>query len=324
MRRRDFITLLGGAAAWPVGARAQQSRSMRVIGLLNALGTGQYFAAFRGGLAEGGFFEGRNVAIVYRSAEGDGAKLPALAAELVDIPVEAIAAVGGDECVLSAKAATASIPILFETGSDPVEVGFVVSLNRPGGNVTGTSSANNMLAPKQVGLLRDLVPGLTTVGILFASTGSMSTPVSAGVQAALRAAGLNPVIIEVRSQRDLDATFARFADQKIGALVIAASVFFGRYRDRLIALAAQHAIPTMFSNRIYVAEGGLISYSADVADSYRQVGVYVGRVLKGEKPTNLPVIQPTKYELVVNLKTAKALGLTVPPTLLAIADDVIE
>jgi putative ABC transport system substrate-binding protein len=324
MKRRQFITLLGGAAAWPLAARAQQS-AMQVIGLLIGQLTGaNYLAAFRQGLAEGGFIEGRNLAIVYRSAEGDSAKLPALAAELVALPVAVIAAVGGGEAVLSAKAATASIPIVFTTASDPVETGFVTSLSRPGGNVTGTSFVANALAPKQVGLLRDMVPGLATIGLLLNKAQLVSTSVARDVQAAVLAVGLQVVAMEASTEQDIDAAFTQFKEQRIGALVISSAAFFNRHQDRLVALAARHAIPAIFNNRDYPVHGGLMSYGADIADSYRQVGVYVSRILKGEKPANLPVIQPTKFELLINLKTAKALGLTVPPNLLAIADEVIE
>jgi putative ABC transport system substrate-binding protein len=325
MRRREFITLLGGAAAaWPLAARAQQP-AMPVIGLLVGQLTGaNYLAAFRQGLAEAGFIEGRNLAIVYRSAEGDSAKLPALAAELVALPVAVIAAVGGGDSVLSAKAATASIPIVFTTASDPVETGFVTSLSRPGGNVTGTSFVGSALAPKQVGLLRDMVPGLATIGLLLTTANLMSTSVARDVQAAVLAVGLQVVVMAASTEQDIDAAFTQFAKQRVGALVIGSAAFFSRHQDRLVALATRHAIPAIFNDRNYPANGGLMSYGADIADSYRQVGVYVSRILKGDKPANLPVVQPTKFELVINLKTAKALGLTVPPNLLAIADEVIE
>jgi putative ABC transport system substrate-binding protein len=325
MRRRDFITLLGGAAAsCPLAARAQQS-GMPVIGVLNGQATGaSYLAAFRRGLAEAGFVEGRNVAIVYRSSEGDSTKLPALAAELVALPVAVIAAVGGGDAVLAAKAATATIPIVFTTAADPVAVGFVASLSRPGGNVTGTSFVGSALAPKQIGLLRDMVPGLATIGLLLATTNLTSTLVANDVRVAVQTAGLKVVAVETSTEGDIDAAFAQFTEQRIGALVIASAVVFNRHLDRLVALAARNAIPAIFNIRDYPALGGLMSYGADIADSYRQVGVYVSRILKGEQPAELPVTQPTKFELVINLKTAKALGLTVPPSLLAIADEVIE
>ena len=323
--RREFITLLGGAtAAWPLAARAQQP-GLPVIGLLNGQSTGaNYLAAFRRGLAEAGFVEVRNVAIVYRSSEGDSTKLPALVAEMVALPVAVIAAVGGGDAVLAAKAATATIPIVFTTAADPVAVGFVASLSRPGGNVTGTSFVGSALAPKQVGLLRDMVPGLATIGLLLATTNLTSTLVVKDVRAAVQTTGLKVVAVETSSEGDIDAAFAQFTEQRIGALVIASAVVFNRHLDRLVALAARNAIPAIFNIRDYPALGGLMSYGADIADSYRQVGVYVSRILKGEQPAELPVTQPTKFELVINLKTAKALGLTVPPSLLAIADEVIE
>ena len=323
--RREFITLLGGAtAAWPLAARAQQP-GLPVIGLLNGQSTGaNYLAAFRRGLAEAGFVEGRNVAIVYRSSEGDSTKLPALVAEMVALPVAVIAAVGGGDAVLAAKAATATIPIVFTTAADPVAVGFVASLSRPGGNVTGTSFVGSALAPKQVGLLRDMVPGLATIGLLLSTTNLTSTLVVKDVRAAVQTAGLKVVAVETSTEDDIDAAFAQFTEQRIGALVIASAVVFNRHLDRLVTLAARNAIPAIFNIRDYPALGGLMSYGADIADSYRQVGVYVSRILKGEKPAELPVTQPTKFELVINLKTAKALGLTVPQSLLAIADEVIE
>ena len=324
MRRRDFITLIGGAAAWPLAARAQQP-GLPVIGLLNGQSTGaNYLAAFRRGLAEAGFVEGRNVAIVYRSSEGDSTKLPALVAEMVALPVAVIAAVGGGDAVLAAKAATATIPIVFTTAADPVAVGFVASLSRPGGNVTGTSFVGSALAPKQVGLLQDMVPGLATIGLLLSTTNLTSTLVVKDVRAAVQTAGLKVVAVETSTEDDIDAAFAQFTEQRIGALVIASAVVFNRHLDRLVTLAARNAIPAIFNIRDYPALGGLMSYGADIADSYRQVGVYVSRILKGEQPAELPVTQPTKFELVINLKTAKALGLTVPPSLLAIADEVIE
>ena len=324
MRRRDFITLIGGAAAWPLAARAQQP-GLPVIGLLNGQSTGaNYLAAFRRGLAEAGFVEGRNVAIVYRSSEGDSTKLPALVAEMVALPVAVIVAVGGGDAVLAAKAATATIPIVFTTAADPVAVGFVASLSRPGGNVTGTSFVGSALAPKQVGLLQDMVPGLATIGLLLSTTNLTSTLVVKDVRAAVQTAGLKVVAVETSSEGDIDAAFAQFTEQRIGALVIASAVVFNRHLDRLVALAARNAIPAIFNIRDYPALGGLMSYGADIADSYRQVGVYVSRILKGEKPAELSVTQPTKFELIINLKTAKALGLTVPQSLLAIADEVIE
>jgi putative ABC transport system substrate-binding protein len=326
MRRREFIAGLGSAAASPLAARAQQPRlAIPVIGILNGqLSGANFLAAFRQGLGEVGFFEGHNVAIVYRSAEGDSARLSALAAELVSIPVAAIAAVGGGNAVLAAKAATATIPIVFTTGSDPVELGIVASFKRPGANLTGASFISSMLAPKQIELLRDMVGGLVTIGFLVDPVNIATPSIAGDVRAAVELLGLKLVVEEASTERDLDAVFARFAGQRIGALIIASAVFFTRHSDRLADLAARYTIPAIFSDRDFAAAGGLMSYGADIRAAYRQAGVYVGRILKGDKPAELPVVQPTKFELVINLKTAKTLGLTIPETLLATADELIQ
>ena len=326
MRRREFITLIAGAtAAWPLAARSQQP-AMPVIGLLNGQSTTSLLPGFRQGLSEAGFDEGRNVAIVYRSAEGEAERLPALAAELVRLRVAVITAVGGDNSVRSAKAATKTIPIVFTTGGDPVESGIVPSLSRPGGNVTGATFLGSMAAPKQIGLLRDLVPKLATIGLLVSP---VSTPAGADVttrevQTAAQAAGIKAVIVDLNSEHDIDAAFARLIEQRIDALVFTGIVFLNRYRDRMVALTAQHRIPAVFTNRVFPEAGGLMSYGADAGDAYRQAGVYVGRILKGDKPADLPVMQATKFVFVINMRTVKALGLIVPPGLLAIADEVIE
>jgi putative tryptophan/tyrosine transport system substrate-binding protein len=325
-KRREFITLLGGTAVWPLPARAQQQQ-MSVIGLLNgqssAASIGQ-LAAFRQGLAESGYFEGRNLAIVYRSAEGDVARLPALAAELVQIPVAVLAAVGGDSTVRSAKAATATIPIVFTTAADPVEAGIVASLNRPGGNITGATFLGSLVAAKQIGLLRDVVPKLATIGLLLSPSISMSESITRDVQAAAQAGGLKAVVVGISREGEIDAAFSHYAEQRVDALVIASGVIFNRLRDRIVSLAARHALPAISTDRLYPAAGGLMSYGADNRDAYRQAGLYVSRILRGDKPGNLPVVQPTKFVLVINMKTTKALGLTAPPGLLAIADEVIE
>ena len=325
MGRREFVALLGGAAAaWPLKAGAQQ---MPVIGLLNGQSSAastSLLAAFRQGLKEAGYFEGRNLAIVYRSAEGDVTRLPELAAELVQIPVAALVAVGGDGAVRSAKAATATIPIVFTTAGDPVETGIVASLNRPGGNVTGATFLGSLVAAKQIGLLRDVVPNLATIGLLTTRSIAMAPSITREVQTAAHAGGLKAVVVDIISEGDIDAAFAQFADQRVDALVISSGVIFARLLDRIIALAARHAVPAIWNDRPYPAAGGLMSYGADNRDAYRQAAVYVGRILRGDKPGDLPVVQSTKFELVINMKTAKALGLTVPPGLLAIADEVIE
>src|SRR5262245_52089519 len=324
MKRRQFITLLGGAAAtWPLAARAQQA--MSVVGLLNGQATTNLLPVFRQGLSEAGFDEGRNVAIVYRSAEGDVERLPALAAELVRLRVAVIVAIGGDNSVHSAKAATATIPIVFTSGGDPVGSGIVTSLSRPGGNVTGATFLGSMAAAKQIGLLRDLVPGLATIGLLVSSLNApTAAAITRDVEGAAQAGGIKAVVVDVKNERDLDGAFAQFVEQRVDALVIASLVFFNRNRDRLIALTAQHKIPAIFTNREFPASGGLMSYGADNRDAYRQAGIYAGRILKGDKPADLPVMQPTKFALVINMKTVKALGLAVSPGLLAIADEVIE
>jgi putative ABC transport system substrate-binding protein len=326
MKRREFITIVGGAAAWPLAARAQQ-RTMQVIGLLagqpSATLTDQ-LAAFRQGLSETGFVEGRNLAIVYRSAEGKPERLPALAAELVRIPVAVVAAVGGDVSVRSAKAATATIPIVFTTGGDPVETGIVASLNRPGGNVTGASFLGSLIAAKQLSLLRDMVPGLTTLGLLLNPTNPASVLAARDVQGAVQALGLKLVTVDAVSEGDIDKAFGQFVEKRIDGLIIASAIFFFRNRERLIALAASHAIPSIFNEREFTTDGGLMSYGADTKDAYRQAGLYVARILKGDKPADLPVMQATKFEFVINLQTARTLGLDVPPSLLAIADEVIE
>jgi len=240
--------------------------------------------------------------------------------------VGVIAAVGGDNSVRSAKAATKTIPIVFTTGGDPVESGIVPSLSRPGGNVTGATFLGSMAAPKQIGLLRDLVPKLATIGLLVSP---VSTPAGADVttrevQTAAQAAGIKAVIVDLNSEHDIDAAFARLIEQRIDALVFTGIVFLNRYRDRMVALTAQHRIPAVFTNRVFPEAGGLMSYGADAGDAYRQAGVYVGRILKGDKPADLPVMQATKFVFVINMRTVKALGLIVPPGLLAIADEVIE
>jgi putative ABC transport system substrate-binding protein len=326
MRRREFIALLGsGVAGWPLAARAQQP-TIPFVGLLNGQSSTSLLPAFRQGLSEAGFDEGRNVAIVYRSAEGAVDRLPALAAELVRLRVAAIAAVGGTNSVLAVKAATTTIPIVFTSGVDPVEAGVVASLSRPGGNVTGATFLGTMAAPKQIGLLRDMVSKLATIGVLVnpLSGPSLAAAITKDVQQSAQASGIKSVVVEVNSERDFNPAFAQLIEQRVDALVIAGLIFFNRYVDRVVALMGQHKIPAIYNNRDFPAAGGLMSYGADNRDAYRQAGIYVGRILKGDKPADLPVMQPTKFVLVINMKTVKALGLSVPPGLLAIADEVIE
>jgi putative ABC transport system substrate-binding protein len=327
MRRREFIRLLGGtAAAWPLIARAQRPMLMQVIGLLNGQPSAtstRVLAAFRQGLGELGFVEGRNLAIVYRSSEGNSEQLPALANELVGIPVAVIAAVGGDSTVLSAKAATATVPIVFTTGSDPIDRGIVASLNRPGGNVTGVTFLGNFVSTKHIGFLRDPEPKLATIGLLLNSTNVYNPSIKTDMQAAAQSVGLKLTVGEA-AEGDIDKAFAHFVETHIDALVIGPGIRFIPYLGHLAALAARHKLPTICPYRDFPGAGGLMSYGANNAESYRQAGVYVARISKGDKPADLPVMQPTKFELVINLKAARTLGLTVPPTLIAIADEVIE
>jgi putative tryptophan/tyrosine transport system substrate-binding protein len=332
MRRRDFTTLLAGAtvlgviAPRPPATRAQNT-ALAVIGVLNGQSTGQsakLLVAFRRGLEEAGFVEGRNLAIVYRSSEADVGRLPALAKELVALNVAVLAAIGGDNAVIAAKGATTTIPVVFTTGGDPVLTGFVASMNRPGGNLTGVTFLGSLVAPKQIGLLRDVVPNLSTIGLLLNPANPMSPRVGAEVQEAARSVGLKLVVVEANTAAEIEAAFTRFAGQQVDALIIESAVFFNRNRNRLVTLCAQHRLPAIFNNRDFPDDGGLMSYGADTADSYRQAGNYVGRILKGAKPAELPIMQPVRFELVFNLKTARALGLTVPYGILTISDEVIE
>jgi putative ABC transport system substrate-binding protein len=321
--RRAFITLLGGAAAWPLAAREQQ-QTVALVGLLTASGQDdRWLGALRQGLKETGYIEGRNLAIKHRSADGHFDRVPALAAELVADPAALIIAIA-PSAALAAKAATATIPIVFLTGADPVELGLVSNLSRPDGNLTGVNFLVKTLAAKRLELLRELVPGTTLIGFLSNPTNPASEAEIRDVQAASRALGLQLQILHANSERNIETAFASFAQQHINAILVAGDSFFLSRRDQLIAAAASHAIPTSYQVREFVAAGGLISYGTDPMDAYRLAGVYAGRILKGETPTDLPVQQSVKFELVINVKTAKALGLTVPDKLLAIADKVIE
>ena len=327
MRRREFITFACvSAAGLPLAALAQQ-RPMPVIGLLNgqptALGT-SLLAAFRRGLAEMGFVESRNLAIVYRSADGNIERLREQAIELTRVPVAAIAAVGGDNAVRAAMAATKTIPIVFTTGGDPVETGFVRSFNRPGGNVTGATFLGSLVAPKQISLLRDIVPNLTTIGLLLNPANPMIALVEKDVKTAAHSVGLNVLAAEANTIPEIDTAFARFAEQRVEALIIGSAVFFNRSRNRLVALSMRCKLPAVFNNRDFPVGGGLMSYGADTSDTYRQAGIYVGRILKGDKPAELPIMQPVRFEFIINLKAANMLGLTVPPRMIAITDEVIE
>jgi putative tryptophan/tyrosine transport system substrate-binding protein len=327
MKRREFITLLGGAATmWSVAARAQQP-GMPVIGFLGG-GSPDAFAhvvaAFRQGLYETGFAEGQNVTIEYRWAEGQYDRLPALVADLIRQKPAVIVATGGDVGVRAAKKATTTIPIVFTSGSDPVAAGFVSSLNRPGGNVTGVSLFVSVLEGKKLELLRELVPTAAVIGFLLNPNNPRADVDTADMQAAARALGKQLVILKAGSENDFDAVLTNLAQQPVDALVVHTEPFFLSRRDHLVELAARYSIPTIYGLREFAAAGGLISYGTKLSDSYRQVGIYTGKILKGEKPADLPVQAPTKYELVINLKTARALGLDVPPSILARADEVIE
>jgi putative ABC transport system substrate-binding protein len=322
--RRELIAMLGGAAvACPLAVHAQQP-AMPVIGFLSSRSPDDstlVLAAFRQALAEAGYVEGRNVAIEFRWAEGRYDRLPALAAELVRRPVAVIAAFA-PPAASAAKAATTTIPVVFETGEDPVEAGLVASLSRPGGNVTGVTLFTTLLGAKRLGLLRDLAqPEL--VGLLVNSTREGATQ-ARDVQLAAHEVGQQVVVLQAGTDREIEAAFAALVERRARALMVGADPFFDTRRDRLIALAARHAVPTVYHLREFAFAGGLMSYGASIADAYRQNGIYVGRILKGEKAGDLPVVRPTRFELVINLKTAKALALAIPPGVLAIADEVIE
>jgi putative tryptophan/tyrosine transport system substrate-binding protein len=326
VRRREFITLLGGAAvAWPLAARAQQA-AMPVIGFLHARSPDDAMpqvAAFRRGLAESGYIEGQNAIIEYRWARGRYDTLPAMAAELIRLPAIVLVA-GSEPAALAAKAATSTIPIVFSIGSDAIKLGLVAGYNRPGGNSTGVSMFTAALEAKRLGLLHELLPQATTMGVLLNPNYSLAENQLRDVQDAARSIGVQIHILWASTDDEIDAAFETLSEQRIAALLQAADPFFDTRRGKLVALVARYAVPTMYHFREYPAAGGLMSYGIDIIDVYRQVGVYVGRILKGEKPTDLPILQPTKFEFVINLKTAKALGLNVPDKLLALADEVIE
>jgi putative tryptophan/tyrosine transport system substrate-binding protein len=328
MRRREFIAVLGSAtAAWPLAARAQQP-AMPVVGFLHTQQAGLIaplvVPAFRQGLEETGYSEGKNVAIEYRWAEGQYDRLPALAAELVSRRVAVIAATGGEPAALAAKAASSTIPIAFVISGDPLKAGLVASFNRPGGNVTGITLLTSAMEAKRLGLLRELVPNATSIGMLVNPNYPTSEVQVNDAQEASRTLGLLIHIVTASAERDFDASFATMVQVQVGAVVIGNDPFFTAHRDQLVALAERYSIPAIYSQREFPDVGGLLSYGTHIPDLYRQVGVYTGKILNGERPSDLPVMQPTKFELVINAKTAKALGLTVPPTLLALADEVIE
>jgi putative ABC transport system substrate-binding protein len=328
VRRRQFIALLGGAAAWPLAARAQQPATP-VVGLLSG-GASDDSAArellpvLRHGLSENGYIEGQNVAIEYRWADFQNDRLPGLAADLVKRSVDVIVTCVGTSAGLAAKAATSSIPIVVITGDDLVRVGLVASLNRPGGNVTGVSAIPTALGPKRLELLRALMPKAGRIGLLVNVNSPDAEVTMQEVPAAARRLGQEIIVATAGSEPEMDAAFAMLARRQAGALLVGPDPFFGRKVDQLVALAARHMIPTMYWRREFVAAGGLISYGASLPDSYRQAGVYAGRIMRGAKPADLPVMQPTRFEMAINLNTAHALAIDVPPLLLTLADEVIE
>jgi putative tryptophan/tyrosine transport system substrate-binding protein len=326
-KRRDFITLFGGAAAaWPLAARAQPS-AMPVVGFLGTASAGPFahlVASLRRGLQDAGFVEGRNVAIEYRWAEGQYDRVPALAADLVRRQVAVIVTVGGEPSVAAAKAATATIPIVFNTGTDPVKLGLVASLARPGGNATGVNIFTTELTEKRLGLLRDLVPAATTIAVLLNPNFPAAAANVREAEAGARAIGKQVVIFNAGSDAEIETAFANILQAQCRALLVGADPFFNSRRGLIVALAARHAIPSIYEWREFAEAGGLISYGTSLVEAYRQQGIYAGRILKGEKPAELPVVQLSKFELVINLNTSKALGLAIPPGVLAIADEVIE
>jgi putative tryptophan/tyrosine transport system substrate-binding protein len=330
MKRREFILALGGAAVpsllWPLAAHAQQA--MPVIGFLSIRSSetdAQVLVSFRQGLREGGFVEGRNVAVEYRYAHGQPDRLPSLAADLVRRQVAVIVTTGGAQAALAAKASTTAIPIVFSVGGDPVREALVQSLNHPGGNLTGVTTSYDEAAPKRLGLLREISPNAALIGVLV----NPNDPITASSEATLmrtaaRSVGQRIEILQASTEREIDTVFANLIDMNAGALVVAPHALFATQAHQLVALAVRHAIPTLYWRREFAEAGGLMSYGSSLSDALRVVGVYVSRILKGEKPGDLPVQQPTKFELVVNVKAAKAIGLTIPESFLARADEVIE
>jgi ABC-type uncharacterized transport system substrate-binding protein len=326
IRRREFIAGLGSAAAMPLAARAQQS-AMPVVGFLGSqsadLEYKVFIVPFLQGLKETGYVEGPNVTIEYRFAENQMDRLPALAADLVRHRVAVIVA-SGTAPALAAKAATTTIPIVFGAGGDPVAVGLVASLNRPGGNVTGHTILNAELAPKRLQLLHELMPKAARLGVLTDPASSVPPSMITDPQGAARTLGLKLVVVNARTDSDLETAFATFSQQDVGAVLVGPSAFFNRRTEQLTALAARHALPAIYPFREFALAGGLMAYGSSLGYGFRQVGLYTGRILRGEKSADLPVEQATKIELVINLKTAKALGLTIPETLLATADEVVQ
>jgi ABC-type uncharacterized transport system substrate-binding protein len=326
VRRREFIIVLGGAAVWPVAARAQQS-AMPVIGLLSSVPfetRRDQLVGFHQGLNEAGYLEGRNVAIEYRSAGNQPDRLPVLAADLVNQRVTVIVTIGGDVVIQAVKAATTTVPVVFVTANDAAKTGFVASLNRPDGNLTGVSFLVVLTVAKRLELLTELVPTAATIGVLMNPSNPNTGSNTADAVGAATTLGKRHVVVNAGTERDLDTAFATFVQEKVGAVLVDADPFFLARREQIVALAARHALAAMYGFREFIQIGGLMGYGTSLSDAYRQAGLYAGKILKGQKPADLPVMQATKFELVINIRTAKALGLTVPDRLLALADEVIE
>jgi ABC-type uncharacterized transport system substrate-binding protein len=326
MKRRKFITLLGGAAAWPLDALAQQP-PLPVIGFMSSRSpedSPHMVEAFRLGLKEGGFVEGQNVAIEFRWARGDYGRLPALAADLVSRRVAVIAAVGGEPSPIAAKQATSTIPIVFGIGGDPVSLGLVESFNRPGGNVTGVTLWTSMMEPKRLSLLHELAPGIALIGALINPKFPAAARQAQQIEQAARATGQRIVIAKASTDDELEAAFASLVGERIGGLLVTADPYFDTRRQRIVAFAAGQRLPTIYQFREYAVAGGLLSYGVSITEAYRQYGLYTAKILNGTKPADLPVLQSTKYETVINLKTAKTLGIAISDNLLSLADEVIE
>jgi ABC-type uncharacterized transport system substrate-binding protein len=326
LRRREFIKLLGGSvAAWPITTRAQTA--MPLVGFMSGRAPEEskyLLAAFHQGLGEAGFIEGKNVTIEYRWAFGQYDRLPAIASELVKRNVAVLVAVGGDLSGLAAKRATSTIPIVFGSGGDPVEAGLVASLSRPGGNATGYMLLTNEMEPKRLGMLRDLVPNAAVIGVLLNPNFPPATKQLAALEDAARAINQRLAVVRASNDAELDASFSSLVEQHVGAMLVTGDPYFDTQRARIVAFAAQNKLPAIYHFREYAVAGGLISYGPRITDGYRQAGIYTGQILSGAKPGELPIVQPTKYEFVINLKTAKAIGVSIPSGLISFADEVIE
>jgi putative ABC transport system substrate-binding protein len=326
VRRRKFIALIGGAGAWPLAARGQQS-AVPVVGFMSSRSpedSAHLVAAFRRGLAEGGFVEGQNVATEFRWANGDYDRLPAMAADLVNQQVAVIVAAGGEPAALAAKAATKTIPIVVGLGADPEKLGLVASLNRPGGNVTGVTLMTALMEPKRLGLLRDLVPGAALIGVILNPAFPAAARQLQEIEETARGIDQKIVVAKASTDEELEAAFSLLVREQVNALLVAASPYFDTRRERIIDFAAEQRLPAIYQFREYAVSGGLLSYGVSISDGYRQYGDYAAKILKGAKPADLPFLQPTKFELIINMKTAKALGIKISGNLLSLADEVIE